>query len=60
MNSKSRFKKAMARLGEHDLVDDEISRTLGKFVCPMYDARCAKYVNALGFNRLAVKQNTKK
>ena len=47
MNSKSRFKKVMARLGENGLVDDEISRTLGKFVCTMYGGRRAKNVNAL-------------
>ena len=35
MNSKSRFKKVMGKLSEHDLVDYEISRTLGKFVCPI-------------------------
>ena len=59
MNSKSRFKKVMARLGENGLVDDEISRTLGKFVCTMYGGRRAKNVNALWFNQLTVKQNRK-
>ena len=47
MNSKSRFEKVMASLGENGLVDDEISRALGKFVCTMCGRRRAKYVNAL-------------
>ena len=38
---------------------DEISRTLGKFVCTMCGGRRAKYVNALWFNKLTVKQNRK-
>ena len=36
----------MARLGENDSIDDNISKTLGKFVCTVYGGRRAKDVNA--------------
>ena len=49
----------MARLGENDSIDDNISKTLGKFVCTVYGGRRAKDVNGLRFNKLTVKQNRK-
>ena len=45
MNSKSRFKKVMRRLGENDSVDDDLRRTLGEFFCTMYGGERAKDVN---------------
>ena len=57
MNSKSRFKEVMTRLGENDSVDDDLCRTLGKFVCTMYGGGRAKDINALRFNKLTVKQS---
>ena len=36
MNSKSRFRELMTRLGENDSVDDDLCGALCKFVCTMY------------------------
>ena len=57
LNSKSRFKEVMTRLGENDSVDDDLCRTLGKFVCTIYGGGRAKDINALRFNKLTVKQS---
>ena len=57
MNSKSRFKEVMTRLGENDSVDDDLCRTLGEFLCTMYGGGRAKDINAFQFNKLTVKQN---
>ena len=57
LNSKSRFKEVMTRLGENDSVDDDLCRTLGEFLCTMYGGGRAKDINAFQFNKLTVKQN---
>ena len=51
MNHKSRFKEVMTRLGENDSVDDDLCRTLGKFVSTMCGGRRAKDVNTLPFSK---------
>ena len=51
MNHKSRFKEVMTRLGENDSVDDDLCRTLGKFVSTMCGGRHAKDVNTLPFSK---------
>ena len=57
MNCKSRFKEVMTRLGENNSVDDNLCRTLRKFVCIMYGEGYAKDINVIPFNKLTVKQN---
>ena len=57
MNSKSRFKEVMIRLGENNSVDDNLCKKLGKFVCTMYGVGYPKDINAIRFNKLTVKQN---
>ena len=47
MNSKSRFKEVMTRLGENNSVDDDLYRTLGKCVCTMYGDGRTKAFNGL-------------
>ena len=56
MNSKSRFKEVMTRLGENDSVDDDLCRTLDEFVCTMYGGGCAEDVSTLRFNKFTEKQ----
>ena len=47
----------MTRLGENDSVDDDLCKTLRKFVCTIFRGRRTKDVNALRFNKLIVKQS---
>ena len=56
MNSKSRFKEVMTRLGENDSVDDDLCRTLDEFVCTMYGGGRAEDVSTLRFNKFTEKQ----
>ena len=57
MNSKSRLKEVMTRLGGNDSVDDDLCGTLGEFACTMYGDRRAKDVNTLRFKKFTEKQN---
>ena len=56
MNSKSRLKEIMTRLGENDSVDDDLCRTLDEFVCTMYGGGRAEDVSTLRFNKFTEKQ----
>ena len=57
MNSKSRFKEVMTRLGENGFVHDDLCRTLGGFACTMYGGGHMKDVNTLRFYKFTEKQN---